>query len=124
MISWQAYRRNVPRFGVARLVFFSSVALLFLAMPLLEGHAYWSSPIGVVVGIVVPVLGRAWVVSDPQRTLAALRALGIALPVAAIAYQYAKLPPSFLGIAACLAVAWATIWVLLMSDSEVAPVGS
>lgn len=120
-MSWQSYRRNVPRFGVARLVFFAGVALLLLALPLLEGIAYWSSPVGVGIGIVVPVLGRAWVVEDPQRTVAVLRGLGLVLPLAVLAYQYAKLPPSFVGVAAALAVGWATIWVLLMTDSEVAP---
>lgn len=67
----------------------------------------------------MPALGRAWVVRDPQRTVSALRGLGIAIPLATLAYQYAKLPPSFVGIVAALAVGWATTWVLLMTDSEV-----
>lgn len=109
---------------MARLVFFAGVSLLLAALPLLESDAYWSAPVGVVSGIVIPVLGRAWVVKDPQRTLGALRVLGVAIPLAAFAYQYAKLPPSFIGIPAALAVAWATIWVLLMTDSEVVRLGS
>ncbi len=124
MISWQAYRRNVPLYAGARLIFFASVALLLFLLPLLEGLAYWSSPLGVVIGIVVPLLGRAWVVRDPQRTLAALRGLGIAIPLVVLAYQYGKLPPIFIGIPAALAVGWASIWVLLMMDDEVAAVGS
>lgn len=124
MISWRAYRRNVPRYGVARLVFFAGVAVLLAALPLLEGMAYWSSPVGVAVGVIVPLLGRAWIVKDPPRTMTALRALGLALPLAALVHQYAELPPSFVGVPAALAVAWATTWVLLMMDSDVAPVDS
>ena len=117
MISWQAYRRNVPRYGVARLVFFAAVALLLALLPILEGRAYWSAPVGVGIGIVGPLLCRVWIVSKPQRTVAVLRGLGIALPVAALAHQYAKLPPSFVGIVAALAIAWASIWVLLMTGT-------
>jgi hypothetical protein len=103
-------------------VFFAAVALLLLALPLLEGTAYWSSPVGVVAGILVPVIARAWIVREPQRTLAVLRGLAIAIPLAGLAHQYAKLPPIFVGIPAALAVGWATIWLLLMTDSEVVPI--
>jgi hypothetical protein len=108
---------------VARLVFFTAVSVLLALLPLLESAACWSSPVGVAIGIVVPVLCRAWIVRDPQRTIAVLRGLGVALPLAALTYQYAKLPTSFVGGVSALAVGWAAIWVLLMTESEVAPVG-
>lgn len=105
-------------------MFFAGVAVLLAALPLLESNAYWTAPVGVALGIIVPVVGRAWVVKDPQRTLHALRVLGFAIPVAALAYQYAKLPPSFIGVPAALAVGWAMTWVLLMTDSDVVPLGT
>lgn len=121
MLSWQAYRRNVPRYGVARLVFFGSVAVFFAVMPLLEGAAYGSSTLGVGAGILIPVIAKAWVIDDPERTLRALRGLGIALPLACLAYQYGKLAPHFFGIISALGVGWATMWVVLMTDSDVGP---
>ena len=111
----------MPRFAVVRLIFFAGVTLLFLALPLLEGADYLPSTMGALLGLVIPVAAKPRIVSSPTRTMAFLRLHSFALTAAIVGKQVLSPPLWFIGVIAALGVSWASIWTVLMTDSEVVP---
>lgn len=118
MFSWRAYRRNVPRFGIARLIFFVAVTALFLALPLLSGAVHFPSTLLALLGL-CPLLFRSVLTSVPERMMLILRIDAVLIGLTTLAVGQFDIGPWGVGAVAFLSVGWAATWFVLVSDDQI-----
>lgn len=117
-ISWLTYRCHVARFPVARLIVMGALCALFLLLPYLESGLLWPAPLGVLVGLIVPLAARKLVTLNPEFTQRWLRVHGILLGL--LGWFRNAVPDQLLGGVAGLAMAsWCSIWFVLHADDQV-----